>query len=265
MMNNIIVYVLYRIKFGGKIETTVTAAHRKENWIVLNFPAFFLSNIMTDQKLSRNYDHADESSSFLNVGDAASPSSVSLGQEEAIPTKKHQHARPIAVVAGFCVVAGSMLLVAAGRYSAGAATATATATGSAGSNSIASVVSLQKNNCEKAVGTFQKLSCLSVQFYGPTTDYRTFCVDGAGKTYSKSDGAYESCFALGSPDGNRCWTKYQYISDINYWDSCRPKDTSVDGNPVAWQYARPLPDGSCGGPCDSGFISQLLLVQRVIR
>ena len=167
MMNNIIVYVLYRIKFGGKIETTVTAAHRKENWIVLNFPAFFLSNIMTDQKLSRNYDHADESSSFLNVGDAASPSSVSLGQEEAMTAKKQKHhARPVhvAVLAGVCV-AGIMLLVAAGRYSAGAATATAAATGSVGSNSLASVVSLQKEGggkfytCEIAEGTFQQRSC----------------------------------------------------------------------------------------------------------
>ena len=71
---------------------------------------------MTDQKPSRNSDHADESSPFLNVGDAASPSSLSFGQEEAIPTKKQQHARPIAVVVGVCIVAGSMLLVAAGRY-----------------------------------------------------------------------------------------------------------------------------------------------------
>ena len=62
------------------------------------------------------HDNADESSLFL-TDVAASPSSLSLGQEEAMAAKKQKHARI------FCV-AGSLLLVAAGRYSAGAATAT---------------------------------------------------------------------------------------------------------------------------------------------
>ena len=72
------------------------------------------------------HDNADESSLFL-IDVAASPSSLSLGQEEAMAAKKQKHPRI------FCV-AGSLLLVAAGRYNAGAAaTAAATAAAATGS------------------------------------------------------------------------------------------------------------------------------------
>ena len=61
-----------------------------------------------------------------------------------VATKEQKHARPVAVVV-FCV-AGIMLLllVAAGRYCASAATTAAASTGLDGSNSIASVVSVQR-------------------------------------------------------------------------------------------------------------------------
>ena len=212
---------------------------------------------MTYQQPTPNYDNADESSLFL-TDVAASSSSLSLGQEEAIAAKKQKRAHILCV-------AGIMLLVAAGRYSAGAATAaaTATATGRASSNSIASVVSVPKDGkfytCEKAVGTFQQRSCVP-KYSDRRGSYYSVCVDSAGESFFKSEGAAETCFGLGSADGNRCWTKYHYISDWSWestmagWMPCVPKDTSVYGNPpVAWQYAKPRPDGSCGKPCDFGF------------
>ena len=208
---------------------------------------------MTYQQPTPNYDNADESSLFL-TDVAASSSSLSLGQEEAIAAKKQKRAHILCV-------AGIMLLVAAGRYSAGAATAaaTATATGRASSNSIASVVSVQEegggkfDTCEKAVGTFQQRSCVPRNYGGADG---SFCIGSVGEQYDKSEGAAETCFGLGSADGNRCWTKYHYkgVGWFYFWNPCVPKDTSVyDNPPVAWQYARPLPDGSCGKPCDFGF------------
>ena len=99
---------------------------------------------MTYQKPTPNYNNADASSSSYRAHVASSSSSVSLGPEEAMAAKKQKHhARPVhvAMLVGVCV-AGIMVLVAAGRYSAGAATATAAATGRYGSNSIASVVAV---------------------------------------------------------------------------------------------------------------------------
>lgn len=197
------------------------------------------------------HDNADESSLFL-TDVAASPSSLSLGQEEAMAAKKQKHARI------FCV-AGSLLLVAAGRYSAGAATGAATgavtATGSAGSNKEQEKEEPGGYGCEKAVGTFQKRSCVPKDW--PSLSSGSFCIDGAGESYSASDGAYESCFGMGTPDGkiHRCWTKYSYISEIKVWDSCRPDDADVAGT---WHYAKPLPDGSCGDACDFGFMGKFL-------
>ena len=222
-------------------------------------------SIMTYQKPTPNYNNADEapSSSFLSHVADASPSSVSLGHEEARAAmkQKQKHARPVAVLAGVCV-AGIMLLVAAGRYRAGAGAAT----GRDDSNSIASVVSVQKDvggkfdNCEKATGTFQQRSC-AIKHYDPNTFYWSVCVDKLGTTYEKKDGAAETCFGLGSANGNRCWTKYHFIDywvawedTPTYWRPCVPNDISVHGHPpVAWQYALPLSDGSCGKPCDFGF------------
>ena len=178
--------------------------------------------------------------------------------------KQKHHARPVhvAMLVNVCV-AGIMVLVAAGQYSAGVATATAAATGRDGSNSIASVVAVQKDvggkfyTCEIAEGTFQQRSC-ATQYSNPRGYYYSVCVDSAGQSYWKSDGAAETCFGLGSEDGDRCWTKYHYISKWDSgstgWNPCVPRDTGIHRNPpVAWQYAKPRPDGSCGNPCNFGF------------
>lgn len=67
--------------------------------------------------------------------------------------------------------------------------------------------------------------------------------------YWESEKVFETCFGLGGPNGNRCWSKSYDLYP------CVPRDTSVHGKKELnhWYVAQPLLDGSCGKACSYEF------------
>ena len=179
--------------------------------------------------------------------DALSPLSLSplsmVRQEEAVVAKKKKLGTALAVG----VAAGLLLLVVAGDYyNVGVATPVVTATGGATETTLGI-------SCYTSEGTFNGWSCDNG--HGP---YRDGCFGNIGQFKTKGrHEAFETCYGLGSPDGNRCWSNSHYIymgGGISNEFPCVPRDVSVYGNPpVHWYVTQPRPDGSCGKPCDYGF------------
>ena len=89
-------------------------------------------------------------------------------------------------------------------------------------------------------------------------NYCDGCIDNIGHFKTK-DGAFETCFGLGSPNGSHCWSKsrYVYVNDwlgTDGWFPCVPRDLVVHRNTLEhWYVAQPIPDGSYGEPCHYGF------------
>ena len=64
---------------------------------------------------------------------------------------------------------------------------------------------------------------------------------------------FETCFGLGGPNGNRCWSKSHHDSTWGGNYPCVPKALIIDGTPMKWHVTKPLSDGTCGEPCNYEF------------
>ena len=197
---------------------------------------------MTYQKPTQHYDDnadADESSSLFLTATDASSSSV-LRQEEVVAKKKK-----LLTALAVGVATGILLLVVAGDYYSVVVAPAAAANGGSTETIVELPVGGDKfGTCYTPEGTFNGWTCDNA--HGP---YRDGCIDTIGH-FKRKDGAFETCFGLGGPDGSRCWSKSHYCSSWGGWYPCVPRDLGVHGNPPEhWYVAQPRPDGSCGVPC----------------
>ena len=219
---------------------------------------------MTYQKPSEHYDDnadADESSSLFLTATDASPSSL-LRQEVAVVAKKKKLVTVVAVG-----VAGILLLVVAGGYSVVVAPA-ATAPANTVSTETIAELSVDVDNpsvfgtCVTPEGTFDGWSCDSKHGTYPYVQ-RDGCYNNNKYLRTHDDGAFETCYGLGSPNGHRCWSKSRYSSSWRGWYPCVPRDVFSDffETLAPWFVALPLPDGSCGKPCNYGFNEAIYKIQ----
>ena len=172
--------------------------------ITISFIPSFVSIMTYQNQTIPNYGNADESSLFL-TDSAASPSSLSFGQEETVKAKQKKKPSIVCMAGG---VAGFMLLaVASGYYSVISA--------APASISIAS----EKNELRVGVGVGYKYDTC----YPAGDSFSGVSVDGW-----QEDHAFETCYADGSKTSTtRCWShsfyyRYWLPEGIDGWYACDP-------------------------------------------